>query len=271
MTAKLDNSVALVQRARWKQRGYTLLILLIIAAIALWCLIDGVIPNTDWVRMGSVADVGRSFMRFLPADTSLFPQLIVPAFETFMMAILGTVLGALIALPVAWWGAWNITPFHVVSYGIARGLMTVSRSIHELVWALIFVSAVGLGTFPGILAVACRSVGFISKLTAEAIERIDRRPIEAIYACGGNRIQVLFYAIIPQVMPTVLSTVIFEWDINIRRAAIMGLVGAGGLGLMFHNQMQSANYPGVTSVLIVILIIMLIGEVISHYARKAVT
>jgi phosphonate transport system permease protein len=221
--------------------------------------------------MGTAGDIATAFARFLPPDASLFPELVVPAIETFMMAVLGTVLGATIALPVAWLGAWNITPLHWFSFGIARGMMTLSRSIHELVWALIFVSAVGLGTFPGILAVACRSVGFISKLTAEAIERIDRKPVEAITACGGNRIQVLFYAIIPQVMPTILSTVIFEWDINIRRAAIMGLVGAGGLGLTFHNQMQSSNYAGVTSVLIVILLIMLIGEVLSHYSRKAVT
>jgi phosphonate transport system permease protein len=115
--------------------------------------------------------------------------------------------------------------------------MVLSRSIHEIIWALLFVSAVGLGALPGILAVAMRSVGFISKITAEAIENIDPKPIEAIRAVGGNRFQVLWYGIMPQILPVVLGTMIFEWDINIRRAAVMGLVGAGGLGLVFFRQM----------------------------------
>jgi phosphonate transport system permease protein len=116
-----------------------------------------------------------------------------------------------------------------------------------------------------------RSIGFIAKITAEAIENVDPKPIEAIKAVGGTKLQVLRFGIMPQVLPVVLGTIIFEWDINIRRSAIMGLVGAGGLGLTFHRQMVMFNWPGVTTVILAILVLIVIGEVFSHYVRKAVT
>jgi phosphonate transport system permease protein len=147
--------------------------------------------------------------------------------------------------------------------------MTLSRSVHEIVWGLIFVAAVGLGAFPGIIAVAMRSIGFISKLTAEAIEDIDPGPVEAIKAVGGNWFQVVLFGIIPQILPVFVGNAIFQWDINIRRATIMGLVGAGGLGLTFHRQLVMYNYGGVTTVILAILVLITIGEVVSYYGRKA--
>jgi phosphonate transport system permease protein len=148
--------------------------------------------------------------------------------------------------------------------------MTVSRSVHEIVWGLIFVSAVGLGALAGILAMGVRSVGFISKIIAEAIEDVQPGPIEAMRAVGGNRFQVLWYGILPQIVPVVLGTMIFEWDINIRRSTIMGLVGAGGLGLVFFRQMAMLNYGGVATVILAVLCLIILGEVVSYYARKAV-
>ena len=146
------------------------------------------------------------------------------------MATLATLAGLVLSIPVAWLGASNITPFGKVSYPIGRFLMTMSRSVHEIVWGLIFVSAVGLGALAGILAMAVRSVGFISKTIAEAIEDVDPKPIEAIRAAGGTKFQILWFAILPQIIPVFVGNMIFEWDINIRRSTIIGLVGAGGLG-----------------------------------------
>jgi phosphonate transport system permease protein len=148
--------------------------------------------------------------------------------------------------------------------------MTVSRSVHEIVWGLIFVSAVGLGALAGILAMGVRSVGFISKIIAEAIEDVQPGPIEAIRAVGGTRFQVLWYGILPQIVPVVLGTMIFEWDINIRRSTIMGLVGAGGLGLVLFRQMAMLNYGGVATVILAVLCLIILGEIVSYYARKAV-
>lgn len=242
-----------------------------VVLVLLWCIQVTIIADTDWERIGGRFGFLGSIGRFLLLDLSLLPHLIVPAIETMMMATLGTLLGCVLALPVAWFGARNVTPSLYIFYPIGRFLMVLSRSVHEIIWAILFVGAVGLGALPGILAVAVRSVGFISKITAEAIENIDPKPVEAIRAVGGNQFQVMYFGILPQIMPVVLGTIIFEWDINIRRAAIMGLVGAGGLGLVFFRQMAMFNYGGVTMVLLAILALIIIGEIVSHYARKAVT
>ena len=107
-------------------------------------------------------------------------------------------------------------------------------------------------------------------MSSEAIENIDRGPVEAIQAVGGNGFQVMLYGILPQVLPQILSVVVFEWEINIRRSAVLGLVGAGGLGLVFFRQMNTYNFHGVMSVIVAILFLILIGEALSHWVRKAV-
>jgi phosphonate transport system permease protein len=255
-----------------RRRRHTVQFAIFLAVMALvaWSVDVTIIEDTDWARMGSPAQVLESAARFAGVDWALLPDLLEPALETFMIACLGTLLGALICIPVAWFGAMNITPFKPVTYPLARLLMTLSRSIHEIVWALFFVAVVGLGAMAGIFALAVRSVGFIAKMTSEAIEDIKPGPVEAIRAVGGNGFQVMLYAILPQVLPQILSVVVFEWEINIRRSAVLGLVGAGGLGLVFFRQMNTFNFPGVTAVLLAILAIILLGELVSHFARKSV-
>lgn len=246
------------------------LILAGMGIVLAWCFWDTIMVDTDWQRMGGALGIAGTIERFFWIDWSLAPKLVVPALETLMMATLGTLLGCVLSLPVAWFGAANVTPSKYFFYPVGRFLMVLSRSIHEIIWALLFVGAVGLGALPGILAVAMRSIGFISKITAEAIENIDPKPVEAIRAVGGNQFQVMYYGIVPQILPVIIGTIIFEWDINIRRSAIMGLVGAGGLGLVLFRQMAMFNYGGVTLVVLAVLVLIAIGEVVSHYARKAV-
>lgn len=258
-------------RRRRRRRIFNWAIIAAAAAVLLWCIDSTIIASTDWSRMGGVLGVFDSLQRFFWLDWPLLPHLILPAIETLMIATLGTLLGCVFSLPVAWLGALNVTPSRTIFYPIGRFLMVLSRSIHEIIWALLFVAAVGLGALPGILAVAMRSIGFISKITAEAIENIDDKPVEAIRAVGGNQFQVMYYGIVPQILPVILGTIIFEWDINIRRAAVMGLVGAGGLGLLFFRQMAMLNYGGVTMVILAILVLVALGEFVSHHARKAVT
>lgn len=249
---------------RWAWLGLAL-------AILAWSFNGTIVADTDWSRIGGSSGVLGAIGRFLNVDLKHAPTLVGPAIETLMMATLGTLLGCVFSLPVAWFGAINVTPSRHIIYPVGRFLMVLSRSVHEIIWALIFVGAVGLGALPGILALAMRSVGFISKITAEAIENIDHRPVEAIRAAGGNDFQILFFAIVPQILPVVLGTIIFEWDINIRRSAVMGLVGAGGLGLVFFRQMAQYNYGGVTMVVVAVLILIAIGEIISRALRRAVT
>jgi len=260
--------IILQHRRRTKTIRYCLYALLLL--LVLWSIEITIIKDTDWERIGGLGTILKGIARFFPPDLSLIKYLFKPTVETFMIAFLGTMLAILLAIPVVWFGAHNITPSRAITYPIGRAAMTLSRSVHEIVWALIFVSAVGLGAFPGILAVSMRSIGFISKVSAESIEDVDRRPIEAIKAVGGNTFQVILFGIIPQVIPVFIGNAIFQWDINIRRATIMGLVGAGGLGLTLERQLLMYNHQGVTTVIIAILLIITLGEIISYYARKAV-
>ena len=241
---------------------------MVMMALVLWSVNVTIIKDTDWERMGSLGEVLASAGRFIGIDFSLIPNLFEPAIETFMISCLGTLLGVIICVPAIWFGALNITPFKPITYPIGRFMMTMSRSIHEIVWALFFVAVLGLGALPGIFAIAVRSVGFIAKMSAEAIEDIELGPLDAIRATGANRFQVLLFAILPQVLPQVIGVILFEWEINIRRSAILGLVGAGGLGLVFFRQMNTYNYHGVTTVIIAILGIIIIGEIVSHFTRK---
>ena len=241
---------------------------MVMMALVLWSVNVTIIEDTDWERMGSLSEVLASAGRFIGIDFSLIPNLLEPAIETFMISFLGTLLGVIICIPATWFGALNITPFKPITYPLGRFLMTISRSIHEIVWALFFVAVFGLGALPGIFAIAVRSVGFIAKMSAEAIEDIELGPLDAIRATGANRFQVLLFAILPQVLPQVMGVILFEWEINIRRSAILGLVGAGGLGLVFFRQMNTYNYHGVTTVILAILGIIIIGEIVSHFTRK---
>jgi phosphonate transport system permease protein len=265
LDARIDAATRL-RRQGLRVRG---LVYAALGAAFLWCFYVVVVSDTDWARLAGTS-FARTLGNFLAFDPSLLREMVDPAIDTALMATVATLLGLVLALPVAWLGASNITPLGRFTYVGGRGLMTLSRSVHEIVWGLIFVSAVGLGALAGILAMAVRSVGFISKVIAEAIEDVQPGPIEAIRAVGGNKLQVLLYGIVPQVIPVVLGTIIFEWDINIRRSTIMGLVGAGGLGLVLFRQMAMMNYGGVATVLLAVLLLIVFGEIVSHYARKAV-
>lgn len=257
--------------AAWRSRSrrvrYTIYVL--IAALIVWSVEAIVVGDTDWSRI-TWASMVTTAKRFIAVDFSIIKDLLIPALETVLMATLATLVGLVLAVPVAWLGAMNISPLGKATYGIGRLLMTLSRSVHEIVWGLIFVAAVGLGALAGILAMGVRSIGFISKTVAEAIEDVNPGPVEAMRAVGANRFQILLFGILPQVIPVFVGNVIFEWDVNIRRSTIMGLVGAGGLGLALHRQMAAYNYGGIATVIIVILLLIVAGEIISYYARKAV-
>ncbi|GBE44463.1 phosphate-import permease protein PhnE [bacterium BMS3Bbin10] len=256
--------------ARTKAKFGRSIIYAAVIAMAVFSIKTTIIDDTDWARLGSVANVLASAAEFLGVDWGLLPNLLEPAIETIMVATLGTLLGVVVCVPAIWFGALNITPFTPVTYPLARLMMTLSRSIHEIVWGLFFVAAVGLGALAGVLALAIRSVGFIAKMSAEAIEDLDPNPVEAIRAVGGSDFQVFIYAILPQVLPVIVGVVIFEWEINIRRSSILGLVGAGGLGLVFFRQLNTFNFPGVTTVILAILALILFGEIVSYYVRKAI-
>ncbi len=224
------------------------------------------VVETDWARMGGIGDILSTTAEFLP-DLAFFPVIVAPLFETLLIAFWGTALASVIAMPVAYLAARNVTPYFPITYPLGRAIIVLSRSVHELIFALIFVSALGLGPLPGIIALGCRSIGFLAKTTSEAIENVDRRPIEAMEATGTNPVSVFLFGIFPQIYPIVVGNVIFQLDINLRRASILGMVGAGGIGYVFSEQMQAYNWNNAGTVVLGIALMVIVGEFVSNRVR----
>ena len=228
---------------------------------------DIIIDDTDWARMGTLQEMVKTAMFFLP-EWSFFLKTVGPLLETLLIALWGTILAVVVSLPIAYLAARNISPLPWITYPLGRGLIVLSRSTHEIIFALIYVSALGLGPLPGILALATRSLGFLAKTTAEAIENTNPGPIEAMEATGANRMMVFCFGVIPQIFPILVGNVIFQLDINIRRASILGLVGGGGIGLMFAEVMQNLHYGRAGMIVVGITAMVAIGEFISNRIRE---
>ncbi len=213
-----------------------------------------------------MADIGA---RMWPPRWSYLEQLWQPLWDTINIATLGTGLGVLMAIPVAFLAARNTTPDRLILRPMALFIIAASRSINSLIWALLLVAILGPGLLAGIIAIALRSIGFVAKLMYEAIEEINPTQVAAIRVTGASGLQVLDYAVVPQVMPTFIGTCIFRWDINIRESTVLGLVGAGGIGLKLEESMATLAWPQVTVIFAAILATVVLSEWVSARARRA--
>ncbi len=213
------------------------------------------------------ADIGS---RMLPPRWSYLDDLIEPMWDTLNIATLGTLLGIICAIPVAFLAASNTTPSTVFVRPVALFIIVASRSINSLIWALLLVSVIGPGLLAGIIAIGLRSIGFVAKLLYEAIEETDHTQIEAVRATGASGLQVLDYAIVPQVLPAFFGIAVFRWDINIRESTILGLVGAGGIGLQLQESLNILAWPQVTMIFVVILSTVIVSEWVSAKVRHAI-
>lgn len=223
--------------------------------------------GTDWTRIGSLKFIWINILRFFPPNLSDILNLGWPTLDTLIIAVFSTIAIGLICLPVIWMSSTNITPHRLV-FWMGRSIIVVSRSVHEIIWGLIFVIAVGLGPLPGILALSLRGIGFVAKVVSEEVEAIDLNPVEAIRSTGASTFKVILIAIIPQVLPVYIGTLIFQWDVNLRRAAIIGVVGGGGLGLAFQQAMIQYKWRDATAILFVLALLVSIGEIISRKIRE---
>lgn len=225
--------------------------------------------RTDWARLSGAAEIARNLLLFLPPNLAAIPGLLRPALDTMLMAFVATLLIGFLVLPVIWFSARNLTP-HPIVYLLGRAIIVLSRSIHELIWGLLFVIAVGLGPLAGILALAMRGIGFVSKVVAEEVEAIDLRPVEAIRATGASNLKVIILAVVPQVLPIYLGTLIFQWELDLRRAAVIGVVGGGGLGLAFHQAMILFQWRDATAIVVILIVVVALGEFLSRQLRKRI-
>lgn len=207
--------------------------------------------------------------RMWPPRWSYLPVIVQPLVETLHIATLGTMIAIVLALPVAFLAARNTT-WNQGTWLIGRAILVFSRSINTVIWGLVFVAIFGPGPVAGICAVAARSVGFIAKLVAEAIEEVDAGQIEAVEATGARTPQVHLVAILPQILPVLIGTSIYRWDINVRESSVLGFVGAGGIGLLLYASINQFAWSQVLVILIAILVIVIISEAVSAYVRARI-
>jgi phosphonate transport system permease protein len=209
-------------------------------------------------------------VRMVPPDWGFINQLWRPLWDTINIATLGTAMGILIAIPVAYCAARNTTPSVTLVRPVALFVIVSSRSINSLIWALMLVTIVGPGVFAGIIAIGLRSIGFCAKLLYEAIEEIDESQVEAVRATGASGAQVTAFGIVPQVLPAFAGISVFRWDINIRESTVLGLVGAGGIGLQLEAAITTLSWTQVSLILLVIIATVIASEWISAKVRHAI-
>ena len=220
-----------------------------------------------WDAPRIAADIGG---RAMPPRWSYMDKLWEPLWDTLNIATLGTVLALIMAVPVAFLAARNTTPSVLFIRPVALLIIVSTRSINSLIWALLLVKILGPGIFAGLIAIAIRSIGFCAKLLYEAIEEIDEKQVEAVRATGARPWQVMVFGIVPQIMPAFAGIAVFRWDINLRESTVLGLVGAGGIGLQLQGSLNTLAWPQVSLILIVILIAVVISEWVSAKIRGAI-
>lgn len=227
--------------------------------------------QTMWVFVFDAPEQAADFVsRMIPPDFTYMRRIVPALWDTINIAVFGTAGAVLISIPVAILAAKNTTP-HAFVRAIAMTIIVVSRSVNSLIWALLIVQVVGPGLFAGVLAIAIRSIGMISKLTYETIEEIDRDPIEAITATGASRTQVFIYGFVPQLLPAFVGVSVYRWEVNIRESTIIGLVGGGGIGFLLNSAINRLAWDQAIVVLVTILATVVLAEAVSARIRRAVT
>ncbi len=236
-------------------------------AVLVWSL-DGTGWSISELATGLPA-LADFFSRAFPPSLERLPSLSTALVETFQMAIAGTAVGALMSIPLAVFAATGQIGKRWINM-VARGIVAVFRTVPDLVWALIFVIAVGLGPFAGTLAIAVDTAGFCGRFFAEAMEDVDKGPAEALQAQGVRRIDTIFCAVIPAASPAFITTTLFALEKAVRSSVVLGLVGAGGIGLELKVAMDMFDYPTAATIILLIFGLVVIIEQAGNYTRKRV-
>jgi phosphonate transport system permease protein len=217
--------------------------------------------------VAGVPEMGKLLREMFPPDWGYLDVIFKPMLQTVQMAIVGTTVGALIAVPVALFAARNVTRSPFLYYP-ARFILNLVRTVPDLLYAGIFVAIFGLGALAGTLALAFFSFGLVSRLLYESIESIDPGPLEAMTAVGANKIQWINFGVIPQVTAQFLAYLLYTFEVNVRAAAVLGLVGAGGIGLYLDRTLNQLRYDRASTIIISTLIIVLIIDYTSTKLRE---
>lgn len=218
--------------------------------------------------IAGLGDVGNLLARMLPPRLVNPGRVVSLALETFLIALLGTVLATAASIPLGAVAARNISPNRLLA-AAARGLISVCRAIPDLVFAAIFVRAIGIGILPGVMAIALHSIGMVGKLFADSIENLDESPRLATEAVGATRLQAFVTGVCPQVMPSLLGTFLYRLDINLRTSVVLGFVGAGGIGFALRDAFGGLLYSQALGIVIVIIVMIALFEFVSGRIRSS--
>jgi len=273
-TMSPDEATALLDRHRGlfhdepRQRATALAVPLGFAAFtafAIWWL------DIPFRQIGAgLASLAKFIALMFPPSTGGHLNLLLTAMgETLAIAFLGTLIATVVAFPISFLAAGNTTPHAVIRFAIRRVLDTI-RSVDALIWALVFVGVVGLGPFAGILAIAVSDTGALGKLFSEAIESTEERARESVLASGGTSLLAVRFGLLPQVLPIIAGQILYYFESNVRSATIIGIVGAGGIGLQLSEQIRTYDFDQVAFAVIMILITVSIIDWISSKLRFAI-
>ncbi|PMR69528.1 phosphonate ABC transporter, permease protein PhnE [Halomonas heilongjiangensis] len=239
---------------------------LAVVAYLIWAF--GSLPF-NWARIGEgLPRAARIFGGGFPPSFERGGLLLTGFKESFQIAILATLLGVMLSIPFAVMAARNVAPMPV--YLLGRAVIIVSRSFHPVIVAILFVAAVGFGPLAGILTLTLYSIGFVGKLLAEEIEEIDWGQVEAMKATGAGYLATLFYAVFPQILPRQVGLSMYQLDSNLRASAVVGIVGAGGIGGTLMNAFGRYDYDFAFAILLIIIAVILVSEGISGWVRKKI-
>lgn len=203
---------------------------------------------------------------FLSPDFTYWREILAQMLVTIQIAVWGTLLAVTVSVPFGLLSASNIVPAYI--YQPVRRLMDAARAINEMIFAMLFIAAVGLGPMAGILALFIHTTGTLAKLFSEAVEAIDPRPVEGIRATGANVLEDIIYGVIPQVLPLWISYSLYRFEANVRSASVVGMVGAGGIGMLLWDAIRGFQYGATASMLLVIIITVSLVDLFSSSLRK---
>jgi len=251
-----------LMRGRYKRIATWLFIIIVL----ILCSVH--IGATPYKLMIGLPQMGSLLQEMVPPDWSYLPTIWQPMMETVQIAIVGTTLGGILAIPVALLCAYNMMPNKWVSMPM-RVILNLVRTIPDLLFASIFVAMFGIGPFAGMLALLFFSFGIIAKLTFESIEAIDPGPLEAMTAVGANRLQVIMFGVVPQAFPFFVSYFLYTFEVNIRAASVLGLVGAGGIGILLDRALGLFRYDRAAMIILFTLVIVLVIDYGSTRIRRS--
>lgn len=247
------------------------IIVIVVAAIIIWAFAG--IPGLE-LKSKSIEILKSIFYGLFHPDLSYIyipdgEDLLRGLLETFAIAVIGTFIASIICIPFAFLGAKNMTKLRPVT-GISKFILSIIRVFPEIVMALIFIKAVGPGSFSGVLALGIHSVGMLGKLFVEDIESLDFSAVESLKASGANKMKTLMFAVIPQILPSFISLILYRFELNLRSASILGLIGAGGIGTPLIFALQTRSWDRVGMILIGLIAMVALVDLISGAVRKRI-